>query len=103
MMQEKSKWVEEVLDSTQGIAPAHPRTDLYGQLKARLGKEMPKVRLISLEVMSAAAACLLGLFALNIRAVNKYAAHQSKEVQGGDASVTDIIDYYELGSNNTGL
>jgi hypothetical protein len=103
MMQDKSKWVEEVLESTQGMASASPRADLYGQLKAKLGKEKPRVRLISLGAVSAAAACLLVLFTLNIKAVSRYNTAETVEVRGEDASVTDIVDYYELGSNNTGL
>lgn len=103
MMQDKSKWVEEVLESTQGMAPASPRADLYGQLKAKLGKETPKVRLISLGAVSAAAACLVVLFTLNIKAVSHYRTAAAGAVQTEDASVTDIVDYYELGSNNTGL
>src|SRR4051812_46510349 len=103
MMQDKSKWVEEVLDSTRGMAPATPRADLYGQLKAKLGKDLPKVRRISLGVMSAAAACLLVLLGLNIRVMSKYAKAESAETQSDEASVKDIVDYYELGSNKVGL
>lgn len=103
MVQDKSKWVEEVLESTTGMAPATPRTDLYGQLKAKLGKEMPKVRLISLQMVSAAAACLLVLFALNLKAIDRYAGAETQEVRSEEASVEDIVDYYQLGGNNVGL
>lgn len=103
MIQDKSKWVEEVLESTAGMAPATPRADLYGQLKARLGKEMPKPGLISLQMVSAAAACLLVLFALNLEAIDRYAGAGAQEVRSEEASVEDIVDYYQLGGNNVGL
>lgn len=103
MMQDKSKWVEEVLESTRGMAPASPRADLYGQLNTRLGKEMPKARLISLQMVSAAAACLLVLFALNLKAIDRYANAATEETQNDEASVGDIVDYYQLGGNNVGL
>lgn len=103
MMQDKSKWVEEVLESTTGMSPATPRADLYGQLKAKLGKEMPKARLISLQMVSAAAACLLVLFALNLKVIDRYAGAENHEVRSEEASVEDIVDYYQLGGNNVGL
>ena len=103
MMQDKSKWLEEVLESTRGMAPAKPRADLYGQIMARLDKEMPNARLISLQMVSAAAACLLVLFALNLKAISQYANAQTEEVQSEEASIGDIVDYYQLGGNNVGL
>ncbi len=103
MMQDKSKWVEEVLESTRGMASASPRADLYEQLKSKLGKEMPKARLISLKMVSAAAACLLLLFTLNLATINQYANAETEGTQNEEASVEDIVDYYQLGGNNVGL
>jgi hypothetical protein len=101
MKPEKDKWVEEVLNSTGGMQPARPRKDLYGKLS--LGRAVGSARRIPLGVISAAAACLLILFGLNITLVRNYAENGTGERQSAEASVQDIIDYYELGSNNAGI
>lgn len=104
MKQDKNKWVEDVLNSTEGMAPARPRRNLYDNIKNGLGKELPKARRIPLGVMSAAAACLLVLFALNITAITRYAKAEKEQVQDGQSTGTaELIEYYDLGSNNAGL
>lgn len=102
MKQDNTKWVDEVLESTAGMSSARPRADLYQQIQARLGKKLP-VKRISLGVMTAAAAGLLALLAINIKAIVNYSTETVEVSQEGDASVADIVDYYELGSNNIGL
>jgi len=104
MKQDKGKWVEDVLNSTTGIAPVSPRADLYDQIKAKLGRQLPKVKRIPLIALPAAAACLLVLFALNLRAVSKYVNTSSTTGEvSTETTVEDIVDYYDLGSNNVGL
>lgn len=104
MKQDKDIWVEEVLSSTEGMGSARPRTDLYDKIKDRLVRDLPKGRRIPLGVMSAAAACLLVLVALNITAITKYTRAEETQIEDGQgAGTAELIEYYDLGSNNTGL
>lgn len=92
-----------MLNSTEGMQAARPGKELYGQLRNRLGRTLPKAHRIPLSIISAAAACLLILLGLNITLVRNYAKAETEELQEENGTVQDIIDYYELGSNNVGL
>lgn len=102
MNQEQDKWIEEVLQSTAGMEPVRPRPDVYGRIASRLGEEMPAKR-VSLVMLTAAAACLLVLLTLNLKVLDYYHTAETEDTSPTDATVGDIIDYYELGGNTAGL
>ena len=104
MKQRKDIWVEEVLNSTDGMVSANPREGTYAAIQSRLGRELAKGRRIPLGVMSAAVACLLVLFAVNIKVVSGYANTETEETtEETGAVMEDLIEYYELGSNSVGI
>jgi hypothetical protein len=103
MQQDKEKWIEEVLNSTAGMRPATPPVGRFEQIRDKAYSLGRVTRTIPITTLSAAAACLLILIALNFTLLDRYNPSANGEVVDTEASVQDIVDYYELGSNRTSL
>jgi hypothetical protein len=103
MQQAKDKWIEEVLNSTAGMRSATPPVGRFEQIRDKAYGLARASRTIPLTTLSAAAACLLILIALNFTLLDRYGPSAEGEVVNTEASVQDIVDYYELGSNSTSL
>jgi hypothetical protein len=87
----KNEWIEEVLGSTEGSHRVSPPNGLYGKLSQRLTAASIKGRVISMNWVSAAAACLLLLISLNLYLANK---HQPSEK--GKDQVKEVVEYYDI-------
>lgn len=97
MKQEKNKWLEEVLNSTEGMHTAEPPAGMFERIMDR-AKRPGVVRTISLSTLSAAAACLLILLSLNLMALKGH-----DRSSNANAPVQDLAEYYDLNPDNYGL
>jgi len=66
MTPEKSKWIEEVLNSIEGIQPAHPPVNFYSALMMKIRIKSSSPVKISIRMISGVAAALALLIGLNI-------------------------------------
>ncbi|MFT3794287.1 hypothetical protein [Flavobacterium sp.] len=75
---EKENWINEILDSTDGLQPATPDAALFSRIEMKIGN-----RLVSTQTIWLAAASIAALVALNLAVINQ----SSQKVQP-DAAAT---------------
>jgi hypothetical protein len=88
----KNEWVENVLNSTEGYLPATPPDGLYRILEQRINIPVGKGRVISMNWVSAAAACVLLLISVNVYMANRHTTiskHQTDQVN-------ELVQYYDI-------
>ena len=88
----KEKWVEEVLNSIEGSTKAIPSERLYTALEKRLTIPVSKGRVISIKIVSAAAACIILLISVNIYVLQKQITPGKAESN----QLQDIVRYYDI-------
>ncbi len=88
----KNKYVEDILNSLDGMQRAEPGAGLYDKIEGRLsGKAATTI--IPLRRVSFAAACVLLLIAVNIIFMSMQ--HTKK-----DNSMLEVASFYQLTNNN---
>jgi len=85
----KEGWINEVLDSTGGMARATPPAHLYHKITTGLRLEAPKSRTIAIHTKQWAAAAIL-LLALNVGSILYFTAHNSTGHTGDASPLTEI-------------
>jgi|ERR1043165_4907547 hypothetical protein len=91
----KDIWIEEVLYSTDGMQQVMPRSAVYEKIRNRVAGYKAAARAIPFTTVSAVAACLLVLMAINFATVT---THKQSFARGDAAQ--EIARYYDLESNN---
>lgn len=97
MKEEKDKWVNDVLNSMKGSAPAKPGADLFDQIQGRIDQPKAPIFSLSQQGLSIAAAVLLLL--LNIFVINQYQTNQivnSNEIGMEGSSSSELISDYKI-------
>ena len=87
---EKEKWINEVMNSTTDMQPALPPIDLYEKITLRLNKP-EKVRTIALPVKQWAAAAIL-LLTINIGSIIYSMEHNKKTLKTNTTSSPIAIE-----------
>lgn len=88
MQKEQEKWVENVMNSLQGMQAAQPPADLFTSITSKLNQPEAKViplRRIQLSIAVASILLLLNAFALQMYAQNGRAI--SSEIVAEDSSL----------------
>lgn len=91
-MQKSDKWIDEILNSTEGMQRAVPDDALYNNILNRL--PVKKVsRLVSLRTVSSVAAGLALLLAANIFLIME---ERQQPIAQNDGNIEDVVEYYQL-------
>lgn len=95
----RKKQIDEIIDSVQGIAPAHPDDQVLDGILMRIRKGKKTIELIPQRTVSLAAACILLLILANVYFIVQdkkapVAIHQQDGMQS-------IISYYGLTEQET--
>lgn len=90
----KNKWVDDVLDSMAGSERAMPDEGMFILVEKKIYKTVPGGRVIPINLVSAAAACILLLIAINIYTATSN-MHQHIE-RTSDDLVTELVKYYDI-------
>ena len=96
---DENKWVEDVLNSMEGVEKARPAEDLYGKIERRIAVPFTKGRTISLTTFSAAAASIVLLIVLNMMALTGN-RKQDNRIQD---EVSSVARYYDITNESEGL
>jgi hypothetical protein len=91
----KEDWINEVLDSIEGIAPVQPNPYLFQKVMLRLKTETRQ--LIPLRVVWMSAAAVLALIVLNIAAIKIQVSKSGIQ----DASI--VVSEYQLNTDPSSL
>lgn len=88
----KDKWIDDVLESMSESEKAMPGEGLYLMVEKQIGIPVPGGRVISLNLVSAAAACILMLIAINIYTANihNHINHDATDPVG------ELVKYYDI-------
>jgi hypothetical protein len=94
IQRDKQQWTDQVMSSLDNLPPATPARDLYSRIAQEIsaGKE-DRERIIPLRVVSAAAAVLLILLAVNFLSVSGR-RHTAKT-----DSLDAVTRYYDLNND----
>jgi len=85
----KEAWINEVLDSTGGMARATPPADLYHKITTGLRVDAPKSKTIAIPAKQWAAAAIL-LLALNVCSILYFTAHNTTGHSADASPLTEI-------------
>jgi hypothetical protein len=96
MQDEREKWVDEVMNSLQGMRAAEPPADLFEAIQTGINK--PKAKVIPLRQLRWSIAIAAVLLLLNVIAIRSYANNKddgfaSLEEFGGSPLVSDYKIY----------
>lgn len=75
MQDEQNKWVDEVMNSLQGIRAAEPPTDLFASITARINH--PEAKVVPMRQLRWSIAIAAMLLLLNAMAIRSYAINQN--------------------------
>jgi hypothetical protein len=92
IQRDKQQWTEQVMNSLDNLPPAAPVRDLYGRIEQEITR-VKRERVIPLRTVSAAAAVLLLLLAVN------YLSIFSKHPSAKAATMEDVTKYYQLNND----
>ena len=95
----EEKWIEEVLNSTQGMQKAQPRADLYEQILLGLNNKSSKSTAAPVMRYWAAAAILLVV--INASSIAYYSRHKAPGAQLAATEKTDNPFGMEIQSQST--
>ena len=93
---ENIKSIEEIINSTGGVQRAQPPDDLFRKIEQKITGSFSKARTIPLRTVSAAAASILLLLALNVFIALK--RNDAKPQYKGDG-MQQVAEYYGLTDN----
>lgn len=93
----KDKWVDEVINSIDGMEQAMPPSGLFAQIEQRVAKGVTYARTIPMRTVMMAAASVALLAVLNIAMLTKAPAKKTNPAD----NVDQVIEYYGL--NEDGL
>ena len=96
MQDEQEKWVNEVMDSLQGMQRVEPPVDLFESIEARINKLKGKVipmRQIRWSIAIAAVLLLLNMVAIRSYTVKNNDGYASVEMTGDTQLVSDFKIY----------
>lgn len=96
---DENRWVEDVLNSMEGVEKARPAEDLYGKIERRIAVPFTKGRTVSLTTFSAAAASIVLLIVLNMMALTGN-RKQDNRIQD---EVSSVARYYDITNESEGL
>lgn len=94
--QDKNRWLNEVMNSLEGMQPAHADGRLFEKIEQQLDVRRTNngAKVIPLRTVSFAAACILLLIAINcFTLVKKRRIQQHKGLQ-------EVAEYYQLNNVN---
>ncbi len=97
---DENRWVEDVLNSLEGVEKARPAEDLYGKIERRIAVPLTKGRTISLTTFSAAAASIVLLIVLNMMALT---GNSRKHGNGRLDEMSSVVGYYDITNETEGL
>lgn len=96
---DENRWVEDVLNSMEGVEKARPAEDLYGKIERRIAVPFTKGRTISLTTFSAAAVSIVLLILLNMMALT---GNSRKQDNGMQDEVSSVARYYDITNESEG-
>jgi hypothetical protein len=89
-MSDTTKWIDEAMNSLDGMRPAQPPRSLFDHIERRIQNGVAVAKTIPLYKVSLAAASILLLLALNI-----FVASKTKHAtQGQQDEVQSLAEYY---------
>lgn len=89
---DKNKWIDETMNSTDGMQRATPSDDLFSRIEQRIAAGVSIVRTVSLRTVSMAAASIVLLVAANIFMLQSNVKEETTQKDG----VETVIEYYGL-------
>lgn len=96
---DENMWVEDVLNSMEGVEKARPAEDLYGKIERRIAVPFTKGRTVSLTTFSAAAASIVLLIVLNMMALTGNRKQDNRKQD----EVSSVARYYDITNESEGL
>lgn len=90
-------WIEEVLNSTEGMSRAQPSGKVFASIEQRLNNARELVRKVPVRTVLAAAASILILLAANVFILTDVQVEKSSTPQKDETEA--IIKYYDLTDN----
>jgi hypothetical protein len=92
-MKTKDEWIDQTLESLDGIGRAECDPGLYDRLTERMNSPEPAIRWFSPSLAWKAAALILLLTALNIFTMFLFNGHEKKETGTADAVASEYFSY----------
>lgn len=90
-MSDMNKWINEAMNSLDGMQPAPPRGSVFDRIERRLQNGIVATKTIPLYKVSLAAASILLLLALNIFVASKTTQREPRQDE-----VQNLAEYYGL-------
>lgn len=89
----KDIWIDEVMDSLDGMQRATPKDALFSQIEGKLARGIAVARKVPLQTVSLAAASIILLVMLNVFMLRSGA---KKAIVKSDSSIETVVEYYGL-------
>ena len=88
--QDKQQWITRIINSARDLPSAAPRQELFRGIEQQIMHRVPTGRVISLRMVSAAAAALVVLLAFNYFTVSHHNTHSDTP------AAQELVQYYQL-------